>query len=126
MHTFRCLSLAVISIVLCAMPVFAEGPGNTDITWTDTATNELGFNLERHEGPCGQGTFAALAAPPKDAVSAKDLTTVVGKTYCFRISAWNNSQLDGSGSVQRSAWSNEAQVVYPLALPAVPGQLQAK
>jgi len=118
----------VVAIVGFTSSADAAGPGDTTLTWADNATNELGYDLQRHEGVCGQGTFASLPGNiPANATTAKDLTTVAGKSYCYRIRAWNNSQVDGSGSVQYSAWSNEAGIAYPLAGPtAAPSGLTAQ
>ena len=116
--------LSVALVFVCAVPAFAAGPGDTDLSWTDNATNELGFVIEKKEGT---GVWAALPGNvPKDAKSAKDTTTVAGKTYTYRVRAFNNSMLDGSGSVQYSPWSNEASVTYPLVVPGAPTGLTAQ
>ncbi len=124
MKCTRCIYVMIfVALVVLALGFFAlvdaAGPGDTTLSWTDNATNELGFDLQRHEGVCGQGgTFASLPGNiPANATSTKDTTTVAGKSYCYRIRAYNNSQLDGSGSVQFSDWSNEAGVTYGLPFP---------
>lgn len=124
MKTILCLCL----LLLLSVPAFAAGPGNTDLTWTNPATNDLGAKVERHEATCGTGTFVELTASAVagHATAAKDLTTLAGHDYCFRVRLWNNSKLDGTGVVQYGPYSNESAVSYPLGAPnAAPTGLTA-
>lgn len=120
--------LGLCLLLLLAIPAFAAGPSNTDLTWTNTATNDAGAKVERHEGACGAGTYVELTASAVTghATAAKDLTTVTGHQYCYRVRLWNNSLLDGTGVIQYSAYSPEAGVTYPLGAPnAAPTGLTA-
>ena len=118
-----CLLVGTLMILaaLCVLAGLASaaGPGNTDLTWTNAATNDAGTKVERHEGACGAGTYVEVTASnvTGHAIAAKDLTTVTGHAYCYRVRLWNNSLLDGSGVVQYSAYSNEFGVAFPLAPP---------
>ena len=68
------------------------------LTWTDTAFSETGFRVERRTE--GQGDYLRIAALGADAVSYVDSDVEVGKSYCYRVQAYNP---DGV-----SDYSNEA------------------
>jgi titin len=58
------------------------------ITWTDTATNELGFKIERSIDN-GQ-TWAEIATVGADTASYSDTTDLIlGTTYKYRVRAFN-------------------------------------
>lgn len=76
------------------------GAAGTSITlgWTDNASNEDGFHVER---ALGSGAFAVLAATPgPNATSLVDSGLAAGTTYRYRVQAFNQ---DGN-----STYSNEA------------------
>jgi len=87
------------------------------LTWTDKATNETGFVIERAIGS-GTLTFTTLATPgPKSGtgiVTYTDTAIGAGKTYTYRVKAVN-----AAGS---SAYTNTASVVVP-SIPAAPSNL---
>jgi hypothetical protein len=68
-----------------------------NLAWTDNATNEQWFNLERKQGT---GGYAAIASPFQDATSYPNTNLTSGTTYTYRIKAHN-----ASGD---STYSNEA------------------
>jgi hypothetical protein len=104
-------------LVLFSVPAFAAGPGNTDIAWTNSDPVALGVVVERHEGACGSGTFVDLPASKTTGtmLSTKDLTTVAGKTYCYRIRFWNYT-VAGGNVMQYGPYSPEVAVTFPLVL----------
>ena len=87
------------------------------LTWSDNATNETGFAIER---AVGAGAFSLLATvgPRNNTgnVTYTDATVTAGNTYTYRVKAVN-----GGGS---SAYSNTASVSVP-AVPAAPSGLTA-
>jgi fibronectin type 3 domain-containing protein len=93
-----------------------SGP-QVGLTWTDNATNETGFVVER---AVGAGPFSTLATVgPRTntgSVSYADATVTAGNTYAYRVKAVN-----GAGS---SAYSNTASVSVPSP-PAAPSGLTA-
>ena len=82
------------------------------LAWTDNATNEAGFLVERSEDG---GPFAQIATPGARAntggVGFVDTNLRPGATYAYRVAAVN--------AVDRSAYTNTATVIVP-ALPATP------
>lgn len=134
----RCHLLAASCLlVLCcllpaASPAHAAGPGATEVRFKDNATNELGFKVERKEilcataGPFVEVATVPVSVPPGATVLWTDTATVAGKDYCYRVRAFNNSKLDGTGTVQFSGYTNEAGVSYPLAIPADPSGATAQ
>ncbi|NQU09717.1 M6 family metalloprotease domain-containing protein, partial [bacterium] len=58
-----------------------------DLAWTDNATTEYGFKLERATAPAGPWTLIAdLSA---DTTTYRDESTVAGPTYYYRVRAYN-------------------------------------
>lgn len=96
------------------------GPTQVDLTWTDNATDETGFVVERSDN---SGPFVQIAAPgPRDgtgSVAFSDSPVVPGTTYDYRVKAVNSA-----GS---SGYSNTVNVVVPAAPgpPAAPSNLSA-
>ncbi|HEY6073305.1 MAG TPA: multicopper oxidase domain-containing protein, partial [Anaerolineales bacterium] len=81
------------------------GP-QVSLAWTDNATNETGFVVERS---LNGGAFSTLASLAADTVSYLDTTVASGKTYSYRVYAVN-----ASGP---SANSNTVNVNVPLPVP---------
>lgn len=74
------------------------------LTWTDNATNETSYKVERKTG--ASGTWAEIAANlTANSTSYTDNTVVASTTYYYRVRAAN-----GSGN---SGYSNEANVTTP-------------
>lgn len=73
----------------------AEGTGITlDLAWTDNASNETGYEIERR---VAGGTFAVLTTVSAGTTAYNDADTINGVTYEYRLRAIN-----ASGA---SAWS---------------------
>src|SRR5256885_10173426 len=68
------------------------------LTWTDHATGEDGFKIERDAGPTG--TFVRIATAGPNVTSYIDSGLVSATTYCYRVRAFN---VTGD-----SAYSNQA------------------
>jgi uncharacterized repeat protein (TIGR03806 family) len=79
-----------------------------NLTWTDNATNETGFEVERS---VGSGTFAPLAAIGADRTGYSDATVTAGTTYNYRVRA--------VAGTTTSAFSNTASAT-PVAEPPPP------
>ena len=105
----RLLTLALV-IFLCA-PAQAQSATAT-LTWTDNATNELTYRVERATGNCsGTPTFAEIATLPANTVTYVDTTAATNTWYCYRVRAVNNSGFSG--------YSN----TYPFGPPNDPSNL---
>jgi len=89
------------------------GP-RVSLTWTDNATDETGFVVERCAG-AGCANFAQIAAPgPRNnrgSVSYLDTTVAAGNSYSYQVKAVN--------SFGSSAYTNITTVSVPAA-PAAP------
>lgn len=68
------------------------------LSWTDNASDEDGYLVERRDAPTG--AFQQLAALGPNAVAYLDNTALAGASYCYRVRAVN---LAGT-----SAYTNEA------------------
>jgi probable HAF family extracellular repeat protein len=78
-------------------------PSSVRLSWTDNATNEVGFRIERSVG--AQGKFVLLAQPSIDAATYTDGTVRAHTVFRYRVRAYN-----AAGS---SAWSNIVTVTVP-------------
>ena len=83
--------------------------GNIGLTWTDNATNEKGFVIQRKEGV--DGTYAPIGTVDRDVTTYVDAdpTLVPGVEYWYRVAAY-------TPDIQ-SDWSNEDPAVKPLGAP---------
>jgi hypothetical protein len=89
----------------------AVGIDEIDLAWTDNASNETKFNLDRCTGlSCSD--FAEIYEPAADAQTRNDTSLTQGTVYCYRINAENVNGV--------SNYSNEAGDVtlVPTATPA--------
>jgi len=88
-----------------------------NLTWTDNATTETGFKLERKTG--AGGTYAQIATPAANATSYSNTGLTASTTYFYRIRATN--------AAGDSAYSNEvsATTQSPPPPPAAPSGLTA-
>jgi len=86
----------------------ALSPTQIDLTWSDNATNETGFSVERDDG----GGFTAIATPPANATSFSDTTVAPGTFYNYRVRAVNTGVFSG--------YSNQANATTPPAGPTAP------
>jgi subtilisin family serine protease len=77
----------------------AESKTQVSLTWTDNSQRESGFSIERREAG---GQFAQIATVPADQTTYTDGTVVAGKTYSYRVRAFNDGVY--------SAYSNQATV----------------
>jgi probable HAF family extracellular repeat protein len=66
------------------------------LTWTDNASNETGFRIQRAYG--FSGSFVQIGQVGANVTTFTDATARAGKTYRYRVQAFN--------SVGSSAWSN--------------------
>src|SRR4030065_2552666 len=81
--------VALTVAMLCA-PIPAAYAGQNVLTWTDNASNEQNFNIERKAEACaGGGAFVPLATVGLDIVTFTDLAVSEGVTYCYRVNASN-------------------------------------
>jgi hypothetical protein len=87
-----------------------------DLAWTDNATNETGFAIERIPIFTG-GAYVQIATVAANVTTFSDLTAQPAWTHYYRVLATNSA-----GS---SAPSNEASATTPEVPPAAPTQLVA-
>jgi hypothetical protein len=95
----------LLTVLLTLIAIAAPGSASAalQIGWTDNASNEDGFQLERKTGPTG--TFGLLLQLGPNSVSHTDSTVAAGTTYCYRVRAFNTAG--------NSAYSNEGCAVAP-------------
>ncbi len=110
-------SVAVIQAPSNLTAVLAAGP-QVNLSWTDNATNESGFIVQRSND--GGVTFVQIAVAPArnntGSVSFVDASIQPGMTYVYRVAA--------TSAVGQSAYSNTAQVVVP-SVPVAPSNFIA-
>ncbi|MFZ2268590.1 MAG: multicopper oxidase domain-containing protein [Azonexus sp.] len=96
-------------------------PATISLNWTDAATNEASYTVQRQlstNGTCNPaGAWSALTSLPANSTSFVDSTAISGKTYCYRTQAANTNGV--------SSWSmTPSPAALALAL-ATPGALKA-
>lgn len=96
---------------LAASPVSST---QINLTWTDNATNETGFLIERS---IGGGGFSQIASVGANAIAYSNTGLTGGTAYSYRVRATN-----GDG---QSAYSNTASATTPAGPPAAPSALTA-
>src|SRR6267378_483303 len=88
-----------------------------DLVWTDNATDEQGFRIERAPDAGGvPGPYAQIASVAANVTTYSNTGLQNGTTYWYRVRAYN--------AVGPSAYTNEA-TATTLAPPAAPSVLQA-
>lgn len=89
-----------------------------DLSWTDNATSETGYTVERAPDVAGvAGTFAPIATLPASAVSYSNTGLTSSTRYWYRVRAFNTSDVSGySGTANGTT----------LLLPAAPSNLQGQ
>ena len=112
-------TLAVPAIPAAPAPLVGvlQNPGSgpqVSLTWVISGAGgvETGFTLERS---VNGGAFAALATPTAGTVSYIDTTVLPGRTYAYRVNAFNPSGT--------SAWTVSGTIAVPT-VPAAPTGLQ--
>ena len=96
-----CLGLLLMALSL-SVPAQASA-ASIALNWTDNSNNETGFKIERM--PAG-GSFNLLTTLGSNVQAYIDTTVVEGKSYCYRVSAYN--------SAKTSTPSNSACTQVPL------------
>ena len=82
-------NIALVGVPLSPTSFTATYLSDTSLSlaWTDNATNELNYELDR--SPNGADTWAALTSPAANATSAIDTGLTVDTTYHYRLRAVN-------------------------------------
>lgn len=65
------------------------GPGAVGVTWTDNATNETNYDVQRCRVRFSRCSFSAVATLGVDAIQYNDSGLVAGATYRYRVRARN-------------------------------------
>jgi hypothetical protein len=76
----------------------AVSTSQINLSWTDNATNETGFKIQRKTG--AGGTYAQIATAGANATTFNNTGLAAGTTYFYQVASTNSA-----GS---SPWSNEA------------------
>ena len=87
----------VVLLALILVPECASAAQLT-LSWTDNASNETGYRVERKTG--SSGTYGEIAVLPVNTTTYTDTNVAGSTTYCYRVRAFN-----GAGN---SGYSNEA------------------
>ncbi|MCX8092344.1 MAG: peptidoglycan DD-metalloendopeptidase family protein, partial [Verrucomicrobiae bacterium] len=95
---------------LVATPISAS---QINLTWTDNATNETGFAVERATWPGGPWTQIGGAASNVTAFASTGLAN--SSTYFFRVRAYNTAGDSPYSNVAGATTSNAAPTLAPIA-----------
>jgi len=84
----------------------ATTSGHIDLTWTDRASNETGFTIQRATTAGGPWTEIATTVPNQARFS--DMTVVPGVTYYYQVAAYNQA---GTSAFTTASTSASSQIV---------------
>ena len=70
--------------------------GVVELTWTENATNETRFEIERYEVGAGGTVFEVIATVPPDSTSFVDVTALRGTSYDYRVVPWRFDVFGGA------------------------------
>ena len=73
-----------------ALSAVAASYARIDLTWTDNANNESGFEIERSTTG-SSGTFSLLTTVPADTESYANIGLTGNSEYCYRVRAVNSA-----------------------------------
>jgi hypothetical protein len=82
----------------------AQADASVRLRWTDNASNELGFRIQRARG--SSGDWVRIATVGANVPTYLDQATVPGRVYRYRVRAYNDAG--------PSDWSNRVRVRTPL------------
>ena len=112
--------ILAVALVLCAVPAFAA---TATLDWTDNATNEVGYEIERAPAACSPvpTSFAKVAEVGVNAKTYVD-TVPEGYQYCWRVRAYNYKWVGSTNPADKqfSPYSNLAGKDVPLPGSAAP------
>ncbi len=92
------LPALLLAVVWGAAIPRAAQAAQLGLSWTDNATDETGYLVERRDG--ASATFAQIASLPANATAYLDPALPAGSAYCYRVRAFN--------AIGPSAYTNEA------------------
>jgi hypothetical protein len=70
--------------------------GGVELTWTENATNETRFEIERYEVGAGGTLFIVIGTVPADSTSFTDITALNGTSYDYRVVPWRYDIFGGA------------------------------
>ena len=84
------------------------------LTWNDNSDNELGFIVERKEGPISSGnTFVKIDSTVENATSYFDANLKSNTTYTYRLQAFNNDTVSAySNFIEATTLQAADSVIY--------------
>ncbi|HKK73050.1 MAG TPA: LamG-like jellyroll fold domain-containing protein [Candidatus Krumholzibacteria bacterium] len=77
----------------------AVSPAQIDLSWTDNAGNELGYEIERSTSGAG-GPFAPVDTTFANATTYSDVGLTASTEYCYRVRAYNSVGSSSTTTVQ--------------------------
>jgi hypothetical protein len=73
-----------------------EPNGQVNLAWKDNSNNESAFQIERSSDGI---IFVVIATTPTNTHNYKDINTVIGQTYYYRVAAKSNVGLSNYSNV---------------------------
>jgi hypothetical protein len=83
------LVVAIVWLTAAAPALAAQ----LTLTWTDNASNESGFRVERRLNPAG--SYSEIRTLGPNVTTYADTTVTAGQGYCYRVRAYNSAGNSG-------------------------------
>ncbi|MGH7607491.1 MAG: fibronectin type III domain-containing protein [Gemmatimonadales bacterium] len=131
------LGLAVLALALARCGSDSPGPAvpgapsgltatavssaRIDLSWTDNATNEEGFRIERCDG-ASCTVFADVGSAAAGATASQNSGLTAGTRYTYRVRAYNAA---GQSAPSNTASATTEPLAPPVTPPAAPSELAA-
>lgn len=98
----------------------ATGSSSVVLAWTDNATDETGFRIQREPGACDSAaSWISIAVKGADSIQHTDVGPAPSATYSYRIRAYNGQGQSGYSGCASATTAKAGTPLAPTGLSAI-------